>query len=335
MRTVAARPRHACSRAVCRGAGCGCRIGARERGAFAYIRTYVPVRYRMQINTECRIENAEYITIARAADSGQCRAPRRACVLAARLGKSGVSVRTAVPGEVIMMGRSITALLLRSYLCCGGLASDSMDNGAVQRVVGITPTGGFTVNGEAFFPMGFYYLFEAIGGDNPAKGGHPPRTDNNTNASRWQTADDFWRDYYRTGFNTFTIGWEGSKREEGYGQMLDYLQQDLQTGILPSKCTLSRGVASRLHPCAWYHLTGMLVRRSPETKLLTWSWCCVAYAPCYITVPYYRTYSSQCWQYTRSIQRKAQRRPAGKGKRCRRHGSKLCQQLDPRILHLR
>eukprot|EP01043_Picozoa_sp_COSAG02_P072176 COSAG02_NODE_13493_length_1387_cov_1.340062_1_plen_308_part_00 len=183
--------------------------------------------------------------------------------------------------------RSVTALLLLSHLYCSGSASESIDNGAVQsspspqRVVGITPTGGFTVNGEAFFPMGFYYLFEAIGGDNLAKGGHPPRTDNTTNASSWHTADDFWQDYYRTGFNTFTIGWEGSTREEGYGQMLDYLQQDLQTGILPSKCTYP---AVLRHACAQRHPAGLLVRRSTETGMLRSSWCCVAYAPCCATV---------------------------------------------------
>lgn len=70
---------------------------------------------------------------------------------------------------------------------------------------------------------------------NPAKGGRPPRTDKETNISRWHTADAFWQDYYRTGFNTFTVGWEGSGRSEGYGELLDYLQQDLQTGILPSE----------------------------------------------------------------------------------------------------
>jgi hypothetical protein len=31
--------------------------------------------------------------------------------------------------------------------------------------VGMTPTGGFTVNEEPFVPMGFYYLWESITGD--------------------------------------------------------------------------------------------------------------------------------------------------------------------------
>eukprot|EP01043_Picozoa_sp_COSAG02_P075929 COSAG02_NODE_15881_length_1133_cov_1.630561_1_plen_160_part_10 len=67
----------------------------------------------------------------------------------------------------------------------------------------------------------------------PVIGGYPPRTDVRTNTSVWKTGDDFWKDYYATGFNTFTQGWCGSGRDQGYGQMLDYLQKELGTGILP------------------------------------------------------------------------------------------------------
>jgi len=97
--------------------------------------------------------------------------------------------------------------------------------------VEITPTGGFAVDAEPFFPLGFYYMWQAIRGDHPGNG-RPPRTDESTNASRW-TADSFWQDYNKAGFNTFTVGWEGIEYGEGYGQMLEYLQGDLGTKIMP------------------------------------------------------------------------------------------------------
>ena len=54
-------------------------------------------------------------------------------------------------------------------------------------------------DGEPFFPMGFYYIYNAIRGEaDPPRpspkgpNGRPPRTDTRTNASQWPTAGDFW-----------------------------------------------------------------------------------------------------------------------------------------------
>ena len=95
--------------------------------------------------------------------------------------------------------------------------------------------GHFTMDGEPFFPLGFYYLWESIGTR------FPPRTNTTTNASRWNggcgaacdNADAWWRWYDRAGFNTFVKGWMGSAFREGYGEMLLYLHEHLNTSIMP------------------------------------------------------------------------------------------------------
>jgi hypothetical protein len=109
------------------------------------------------------------------------------------------------------------------------------------RRVDVSPSGGFRVDNEPFFPVGFYYIWQAVRGegdtaDRMAMGGgngRPPRTDKATNRSKWATAEHFWKDYYEAGFNTFTVGWMGSTWLGGYGQMLTYLQEGLGTGIMP------------------------------------------------------------------------------------------------------
>ena len=105
--------------------------------------------------------------------------------------------------------------------------------------VDISPSGGFRVDHKPFFPVGFYYIWQAVRGEGDTDGspkgpnGRPPRTDKATNRSKWGTAEAFWTDYYSAGFNTFTVGWMGSTWLGGYGQMLTYLQDDLGTGIMP------------------------------------------------------------------------------------------------------
>lgn len=69
----------------------------------------------------------------------------------------------------------------------------------------------------------------------------PPRTNLTTNASRWNggcgeacdNADAWWRWYEESGFNTFVKGWMGTEYGEGYGEMLTYLHQNLNTSIMP------------------------------------------------------------------------------------------------------
>lgn len=69
----------------------------------------------------------------------------------------------------------------------------------------------------------------------------PPRTNLTTNASRWNggcgeacnNADAWWRWYEDSGFNTFVKGWMGTAFAEGYGEMLTYLHDDLNTSIMP------------------------------------------------------------------------------------------------------
>jgi hypothetical protein len=124
-----------------------------------------------------------------------------------------------------MVAKTLSNLLALVLLV---IAANSAATPPKQRVE--IANGGFVVNGAAFFPVGFYYIWEMSA---PVIGGYPPRTDVRTNTSVWKTGDDFWKDYYATGFNTFTQGWCGSGRDQGYGQMLDYLQKELGTGILP------------------------------------------------------------------------------------------------------
>ena len=106
--------------------------------------------------------------------------------------------------------------------------------------------------------MGFYYIYDAIRGEaDPPRpspkgpNGRPPRTDKRTNASQWTTAGDFWKDYYATGFNTFTLGWMGSAWLEGYGQMLEYLQGELATGIMPILNVGNTQEVINAHPPKW------------------------------------------------------------------------------------
>lgn len=106
--------------------------------------------------------------------------------------------------------------------------------------------------------MGFYYIYNAIRGEaDPPRyspkgpNGRPPRTNQDTNASQWPTAGDFWKDYYATGFNTFTLGWMGSAWLEGYGQMLDYLQIELGTGIMPILNVGNTQEVINAHPPKW------------------------------------------------------------------------------------
>ena len=114
------------------------------------------------------------------------------------------------------------------------------------------PRGRLFADGEPFFPVGFYYIYNTIRGEadhgSSPKGpnGRPPRTDKQSNASMWASADDWWRFYYDAGFNTFTLGWMGSAWLEGYGQMLEYLQTELGTGIMPILCAPWRSSAPPL-----------------------------------------------------------------------------------------
>jgi hypothetical protein len=95
--------------------------------------------------------------------------------------------------------------------------------------------GSFRVDGEPFFPLGFYYLWGSINTE------YPPRTNTTTNASHWNggcgaacnNADAWWRWYEETGFNTFVKGWMGTEYAEGYGEMLTYLHAHLNTTIMP------------------------------------------------------------------------------------------------------
>ena len=135
--------------------------------------------------------------------------------------------------------RPLLLLLLISSSLVLNYAQKEQQPSPPKRRVEIAPSGGFRVNGEPFFPVGFYYIWQAIRGEGDKDGspkgpnGRPPRTDVTTNASKWPTAEAFWVDYYKSGFNTFTVGWMGATWLGGYGQMLEYLQDDLGTGIMP------------------------------------------------------------------------------------------------------
>ena len=59
--------------------------------------------------------------------------------------------------------RCLVSCVVLLLVACGH-ASDRSRSVPTARV-GMTPTGGFTVNEEPFVPMGFYYLWESITGD--------------------------------------------------------------------------------------------------------------------------------------------------------------------------